>query len=270
MKLRIVPASRGFHWMRQGFQVLKRQPLGFMGLVGMLIGGALLLASLPVLGPLVVLGAMPLMWMGFMLATRRTLLGERVTPGVLIEAVRAPDAPRKTFLQLGGTYIAAIQLMMLLAGWLGPGPQALADAMDAIDAAEDAATAMVANPVVLQDMLWRMGLALPVSLVFWHTPALVLWARLPVGKALFFSAVATWRNLGAFVVYGLCWLGALFVLGLLDRLVLGVLPVPVLATALAFSGALALAAAFYASLYFSTVECFESPQEDAGEGPNLA
>ena len=57
MKLRIVPASRGFHWMRQGFQVLKRQPLGFMGLVGMLIGGALLLASLPVLGPLVVLGA---------------------------------------------------------------------------------------------------------------------------------------------------------------------------------------------------------------------
>ena len=167
------------------------------------------------------------------------------------------------------TYIAAIQLMMLLAGWLGPGPQALADAMDAIDAAEDAATAMVANPVVLQDMLWRMGLALPVSLVFWHTPALVLWARLPVGKALFFSAVATWRNLGAFVVYGLCWLGALFVLGLLDRLVLGVLPVPVLANALAFSGALALAAAFYASLYFSTVECFESPQDDAGDAPNL-
>lgn len=258
MKLRIVPASRGLAWMRQGLQVLKRQPLGFMGLVGMVIGGALLLAGVPLLGPLAVLASMPVMWMGFMLATRRTMLGERVTPGVLIEAVRAPDSPRKTFLQLGGAYIAAIQVMMLLAGLLGPGPQALSDAMEAIDAAEDAASAMVANPVVLEDMLWRMALVLPVSLVFWHTPALVLWARMPVGKALFFSAVATWRNLGAFLIYGLCWLGALLVLGLLDRLVISVLPIPALANALAFCGALGLGAAFYASLYFTTVDCFEA------------
>ena len=197
MKLRIVPASSGLNWMRQGLQVLRRQPMNFMGLVGMLIGAALLLATLPLLGPLLVVGVMPVVWMGFMLATRRTILGERVTPGVLIEAVRAPDTPRKTFLQLGGAYIAAVQLMMLLASAVGPGAEAVADAMAAMqDSAE-----MVVSPVVLEDMLWRMALLMPVSLVFWHTPALVLWARMPVGKALFFSAVATWRNLGAFVIY---------------------------------------------------------------------
>lgn len=263
MKLRLVPASSGLNWMRQGLLVLRRQPTNFMGLVGMLIGGALLMATLPVLGPMLVVGVMPVAWMGFMLATRRTMLGERVTPGVLIEAVRAPDAPRKAFVQLGASYIVAVQFMMLLASWLGPDPQALADAMDAMQDSKE----MVVSPLVLEDMLWRMALLLPVSLVFWHTPALLLWARMPVGKALFFSAVATWRNLSAFVVYGLCWLGAVFTLGLLDRLLLSAIPVPVLANALAFAAALGLAGAFYASLYFTTVDCFESPeakQDDAG------
>ena len=254
MKLRLVPASRGFHWMRQGLQVMRRQPMNAMGLMGMTIGAALLLATLPVLGPLVVLGVMPLVWLGFMLATRRAVLGERITPGVLIEAVRSPDAPRKAFLQLGAAYVAAIQVVMLLASWLGPDPQALADAIDAMQDAGE----MVASPLVLEDMLWRMGLALPVSLVFWHTPAMVLWARQPVGKAIFFSAVATWRNLGAFMVYGLSWLAALVALAVLDRLILSAVPIPMLANALAFAGALALAGAFYMSLYFTTVECFEA------------
>jgi len=262
MKLRIVPASSGMNWMRQGLQVLRRQPANFMGLVGMLIGSALLMSTLPVLGPLLVVGAMPVVWMGFTLATRRAVLGERITPGVLIEAVRAPDKPRKAFLQLGGAYVAAVQLTMLLASVVGPGTEAVADAMRAMQDSQE----LVVSPVVLEDMLWRMALLLPVSLVFWHTPALVLWARLPVGKALFFSAVATWRNVGAFMVYGLSWLGALFALGLLDRLLLSAIPVPLLANALAFAGALGLAGAFYASLYFTTVECFESPRADSPEG----
>lgn len=256
MKLRLVPATSGLNWMRQGVLVLRRQPMNFMGLLGMMIGAALLTATLPVLGPLLVVGVMPVIWMGFMLATRRAMVGERVTPGVLIEAVRAPDAPRKAFAQLGGAYIAAVQLTMLLASWVGPGAEAVASAMEAMQDSTD----MVVSTVVLEDMLWRLVLLLPVSMVFWHTPALVLWARLPVGKALFFSAVASWRNLGAFMVYSLCWLGALVTLGLLDRLLLSAIPVPALANALAFAGALGLAAAFYASLYFTTVDCFESPE----------
>lgn len=262
MKLRIVPASSGLKWMRQGLQALRRQPMNYMGLVGMLIGAAVLLAVVPIIGPLVVVGVMPTVWLGFILATRRVVLGERITPGVMTEAVRAPDNPRKAFAQLAGIYIAAVQMMMLLASWLGPGAEVIAEAMEAM---QDS-TELVVSPVVVEDMLWRMGLLLPISLVFWHAPALVLWAKLPVGKALFFSAVATWRNLGAFLVYGLSWLGALVALGLFDRLLLSAIPVPVLANALAFAGALALAGAFYASLYFTTVDCFESPEASPADG----
>lgn len=265
MKLRIVPASSGWQWMRQGLQSLRRQPMNYMGLVGMLIGAAVLLATLPIVGPLVVVGVMPMVWLGFILATRRVVLGQRITPSVMIEAVRNPDSPRKPLTQLAGAYIAAVQAMMLLATLVGPGAEAVSEAMQAMQAAQDGSE-LVVSPVVLEDMLWRMALLVPISLVFWHAPALVLWAKLPVGKALFFSAVATWRNLGAFVVYGLSWVGALFALGLLDRLLLSAIPVPVLANALAFAGALALAGAFYASLYFTTVDCFEAPAPGVDEG----
>ena len=42
---------------------------------------------------------------------------------------------------------------------------------------------------------------------FWHAPALVYWGGQTVGKSLFFSTVACWRNKGAFAVYALDWLG---------------------------------------------------------------
>lgn len=263
MKLRINPASQGFAWARQGWQVCARQPMGYAGLVGMVIAGALLVAGLPLVGPLLVVALMPLAWMGFMLATRRVMLKERLTPGVLVEAVRAPDSPRAAFARLGGAYVAGTFLVMLLAQVLGPGAEALAEALEkAHDTGE-----VMADPRVVQDMAWRLGLTWPLSLLFWHTPALTLWARLPLGKALFFSAVAAWRNLGAFVVFGATWLLAMVGLAVLARVVQQAIPLPALANMLTFAGVLWLVSCFYASLYFSVVDCFENPQPETPDTP---
>jgi hypothetical protein len=51
------------------------------------------------------------------------------------------------------------------------------------------------------------ALYLPLSLLFWHAPALVHWHGVSPMKSLFFSIVACVRNVGAFTVYGLAWLG---------------------------------------------------------------
>jgi len=263
MKLRINPASQGFAWVRQGWQVCARQPMGYPGLVGMVIAAALLLAGLPLIGPLMVVGAMPLAWMGFMLATRRVMVKERLTPGVLIEAVRTPDSPRAAFARLGAAYVAGTFIVMLLAQLLGPGADALADAIDKAQGAEE----VMADPRVLHDMAWRLGLTWPLSLLFWHTPALTLWAKLPLGKALFFSAVASWRNLGAFVVFGATWLLAMVGLAVLTRVLQQAIPLPSLSNMLTFAGVLWLASSFYASLYFSVVDCFETPSEEEAAEP---
>lgn len=81
-----------------------------------------------------------------------------------------------------------------------------------------------------------------------------------------FSIVACWRNLGAFAVYGLGWFVVVLALGLLDRFLLSQLPVPMLGNILAISAGLWVASAFYASLYFTVVDCFES-SADTGTPP---
>ncbi len=255
MKLKLVKATQGWTWVKQGIQAARQQPMGFIGLLSLFGCSALLLVGVAgQLGAALVIGAMPLMWMGFMLATRRVLTGQRITPVVMLEPVRGPSAPKRDFLLLGGVYVLLSLTMMEVAQWLGPDPDALQKIMSTT---EDAAE-LLSNPLVQSDMLWRVGLTLPVSLLFWHTPALVLWGRVPVAKSIFFSAVATWRNLGAFTVYGLGWGALLLLIALLDRMILALIPVPFVANVLAVMASMWLAAAFYASLYFTVVDCFEA------------
>lgn len=259
MKLRLVPASQGLVWLRNGLMVCGQQSIGYLGLMGLLASMGLLLMAIPIVGPLLVMGAMPIIWMGFMIATRRVVNGKRITPGVLLEPWLAPQAPRKQWLQLGGAYIAAMMLAMQMADWFGPG-------MDALSAANDQAKDVIdlaSNPVVQADLIWRWALTLPVTLLFWHTPALVMWGRVPVIKSLFFSLVACWRNLTAFVVYGLGWLGVATAVAVSIRLIAWVLPVPVLAEIAAVIIGMWTAGAFYASLYFTVIDCFEAADQQA-------
>jgi hypothetical protein len=266
MKLRLVKASQGLVWVRQGLLACKQQPLGYIGLLGLMGMAAILLMAVPArIGSLLVVGVMPVAWMAFMLATRRVMTGQRVSPSVLVEVFRAPPATRTDFLVLGACYIAATVGVIALAAWLGPD----ADQIDEITSKTEDMAEVLANPLVQQDMLIRMLLTLPVSLVFWHTPALILWGHVPVGKALFFSAVASWRNLGAFVLYGLGWGGIVIMLGLLDRALAALVPVPALIDGVAMIAGMGLASAFYASLYFTVVDCFEPKQTEEGGEPSI-
>jgi hypothetical protein len=59
-----------------------------------------------------------------------------------------------------------------------------------------------------QSAMWvAMALYLPLSLLFWHAPALVHWHGVPPLKSLFFSFVACMRNFKAFTLFGLAWVG---------------------------------------------------------------
>jgi hypothetical protein len=256
MKLKVVPASRGWAWTRQGLLLSRQQPLGFVSLLGLIITAAMILMALPLIGPLIVISLMPVVWMAFMLASRRALTGQRITPGVLIEALADP-ATRPQWLRLGGAYTVATMVVMALSSVLGPDMDAM---VKALEAAKDSQEALD-DPVLLSSLLWRVGLTLPVSLVFWHTPALLHWAHLPAGKALFFSAVACWRNLGAFLVFGASWLALIVLVGLPIQAIAALIPEPTISAMVAAAAGLWLVGAFYASLYFSVVECFDNGQD---------
>lgn len=253
MKLRVVPASQGLQWVKNGIAVCARQPWGFLSLLGLMVTGSLLLSAVPLLGALVAAGALPMIWMAFMLASRRALSDRRISPLLIGELLKDADA-RKRWLKLGSIYALAMFVVVTLGLIMGPGPEAFGKALENIKPSDNA----LPPSAVLQTMLWWAGLMLPVSLVFWHTPALVFWGRVPVGKALFFSAVASWRNLAAFAVYGACWMALHVAVGAVAQVLSLVIPSPTLMTVSAVMATMWVFSAFYASLYFSVVDCFES------------
>ncbi|MBA4110436.1 MAG: hypothetical protein C0487_12680 [Leptothrix sp. (in: Bacteria)] len=272
MKLRIMPARMGLTWMGHGLRACVRQPLGFIGLWGLIVCAAIITCEilaqigLAALGPLLIVSLMPAVWMGFMLASRRVLTEQRVTPGVFLEPWRGqPSQIKWMWAKLGGAYLLATLLVMVLADAFGPGSDTLAKAMKTAKETSD----LIGNPDVQSAMLWQFMLTIPVSLIFWHTPALTYWAKLSLGKALFFSAVASWRNLGAFMLFGLGWMGLAVALVLLNGVLAAILNEPMLVNVLLTMGAMWMASAFYASLYFSVVDCFE-PDEAFGSSSTAA
>ena len=101
MKLQIVPAGRGAQWVRQGFAVFFSRPLAFMGLFGLWLLGTLVAQLLPWIGFLLVWGTLPLVTLGFMLATQQALQGRFPTLKVFVLPLRSGcGASRNDELQL--------------------------------------------------------------------------------------------------------------------------------------------------------------------------
>jgi hypothetical protein len=114
-----------------------------------------------------------------------------------------------------------------------------------------------------QNALWvSMLFYVPLSMMFWHAPALVHWYGLPAVKSLFFSFMACWRNLKAFTVYVFAW-GVIFMLaGVLALLITSLMGSPDLMTAAFMPLALMVAAMFFTSMLFSVRDCFSTDVYD--------
>jgi hypothetical protein len=121
-------------------------------------------------------------------------------------------------------------------------------------------TPEVVNADDFQTAMWvATFLYIPLSMMFWHAPALVHWHGVPPLKSMFFSVVACWRNLGAFAVYLVAWM-VVFLLGAtVILMVSSALGGNDLTGAVLMPGALLMAAMFFTSVYFSVKDCFDLP-----------
>jgi hypothetical protein len=120
---------------------------------------------------------------------------------------------------------------------------------------------MMDDPQFQTAALIGMALYLPLSLMFWHAPALVHWHAVPPTKALFFSLVACLRNFWAYLAYGLGWF-AVFAFGAVVITTISVLTSsPAVAAALMIPMVLTVAAMFFTSLYFTFRDSFIHTEE---------
>jgi hypothetical protein len=274
MSLRIndVAAARGAVWVRHGFSLFFRHPLGFSLLFMLFLVLALILMALPWVGAVLLLAVMPLLTLGFAAATRATQHGQPVHAGLLFEPFKpgADAARRATLLRLCLLYAALTAATLLLAQSIDGGAferlQLLLGAQRT-EANQREIEAVMADPGLINGMLVRLGLLGLISVPFWHAPMLVAWQGQGLAQSLFSSALACWRNRGAFFVYLLAWAGVSAALGMIASIVIALIGGQALAALTLPPVALLLSVAFYVSLYFMYAESFAATDPAAVQAP---
>jgi hypothetical protein len=251
VKLNIVPARTGIQWVKLGVKAFFRQPLGLAGLLFMYGAAMLLLAVIPPWGlaaPLL----MPAATLGMLVAAQRVDTGSFPMPSVLIAGFRAGKQCTRALLVLGVVHVAVWGCIYLVLQAIFPGPFVQMN-----EAAQGTPpTARVSPALSIAAVLWP-----PVVFLFSFAPALVYWHAVTPAKSLFFSAVAFWRNLGAFITFAATWFLLLALLGL----VLGLLSggnTMLLLQILAPFGFICFYAMLFASLYFSFRDTFVATAEE--------
>ncbi|MEY4755088.1 MAG: hypothetical protein RJA44_2763, partial [Pseudomonadota bacterium] len=217
-----------------------------------------LLASLPYLGALAALTLLPAVLAGWVHSTGLALQGQTLNPLHLLAPLRSPQ--RLALLKLGLIHAAGSLLLLELGDlidsdfmqqWtLAVGGQAADDEMSARALVE-----------VQHGLMLRAALQLPLLLLLWHAPVLVHRAALPLAQAIFSSALASLRNLGAFLIYGLSWIVADLLLSILVGVLLGLIGQSALAVLVIVPASMLFSAAFLASLHASVHGCLDFDEQ---------
>ena len=255
MKLQIVPAKQGLVWVKQGIRTFWRQPLAFTGLFFLFMAWVSVLSMVPFIGAALALLVLPAATLGLMVASEQAASGKFPMPTVMLVAFRAGQQRLKAMMLLGGLYALSFLAVMAISALVDGGGFAK------VYLANAPITPEVVNDADFQTAMWLTTIMyVPLSMLFWHAPALVHWHGVPPVKSLFFSAIACWRNLGAFAVYLLAWAGVLVAGAILIVLISSALGGNDLSAAVLMPGALLMAAMFLTSVYFSVKDCFELPE----------
>ena len=212
MQAAVLPALAGWLWVSQGWRIFMQQPLSMLTWA-MLISFLLMISTLAApVGPLIFICLMPAVTFVTLNLCRHITNGEKIMPSMWIQPLKVKGLFRK-LLMIGGIYV----VMCLFVGFLAflPFIDELHQAMQTMADAQDIQPLI--DAVQLPMMIFA-GLYVVLAALFWYAPVLVGWHGTTTVQALFFSAVACWRNKWAFLVYGVIWIGLFFGVDLLSSL----------------------------------------------------
>lgn len=206
-----LPFSTGRDWIRQGFALFRKQPgmLSAMFLAYLLF--MLVAGIIPYVGAVFETLFLPMLTAAFMLACQRIDRGERAMPALLVQGFRQPFL--RPLLMLGVVYLAvgllAVGVTMLVDGGLF---------WEVASGKLDPKTSPEVQARLFRSMMVAGGISLPITLSLCFTVPLILWQRMGLGKALFYSFFAALREWMAFVGFVLAWLVMLMAISFLVAL----------------------------------------------------
>lgn len=264
MKLNIVPARTGLTWIKLGITTFIKQPLAMSGLFFLFMALLSVATLVPFVGSALALALLPAATLGLMAATQEAAKGKFPMPTILISAFRAGRQQMRAMMVLGALYAAGFLMLMGVSALFDGGQFAR------LYLVGGAITEELVLQSGFQTAMWvAMGLYLPLSLLFWHAPALVHWHGISPIKSLFFSFLACYKNFGAFTVFGLAWTGLFILAAVVVSLIASLLGNPALATASMFPVALVIMAMFFTSIYFTFRDSFVADDDASTDAKSL-
>lgn len=251
-----LPAQAGWLWVKQGFTLFRKQPAEMSTLFMAYMFAMLILGLIPLLGQVLPLFLVPIFSLGFLQACVNIEQGTRVFPNVLLTGFRSPA--RNRLLQLGGLYLLAAVLAIAASTLIDGGVfwQAMSGQVEL-----DAAAVRDSNMALA--MLFAAAVYTPAAMAFWYAAPLIAWHDMSVGKAVFYSWVAVYRQGRAFLTYGLAWAALGIVLPLIVSLLVTFIFQTALATVMVLLPlSILLTVIMYCSFYPTYKQVFGTPSPD--------
>ncbi|MCD2518197.1 hypothetical protein LQ564_17955 [Massilia sp. G4R7] len=209
-----LPAITGWHWLKQGAGLFRKQPAALATLLFANILISLGVSALPFVGPLVVSLLIPSFSLAFMQACLMIENGQRVTPAVLLTGFRKPIFP--TLCKIGLVYLG-ISLVQLVLVYLLIDQEAMQEMARQSRAGEQP---QVSGAFMLTVILIALLNLVGVITMCFAGP-LTYWQKMPPGKATFYSFFAVLRSARVFLVMLLAWFAMFVAITMVLAMLLG-------------------------------------------------
>ena len=197
----VVTVFEGRSWLYNGYRLFKKEPSVWLVSLLAYWTAMFLFGLIPILGVILSLILSPGLAFGF-ISLGSALDNRRPTaPRIIISGFTG--SKKSELLILGFFYLLFLALLVLLISLINE--KSIIDLLyiteDSIQSAEDNPQ----NKVSVGGLLISVLLYVPVQMLFWFAPQLVVWGDLRPLKAMFYSFFAVLLNWKGFVLYLFTW-----------------------------------------------------------------
>lgn len=205
---RTVAPDRGWRWLVEGFALFRKSALVWISLTIALALIWMVSLFIPVLGPLLFNLLSPVLFAGLMIGCRALERGAPLEIAHLFAGFRERAAPLVT---VGGVYLVGTILVFGLVILIADGSK-----LSAVLSAPPDDPAAMREAVRSLAAAFAVGAAayLPLLMLIWFAPLLVVFDGLAPVAAMKLSFAACFRNVAPFLVYGAAILAAWVALSL--------------------------------------------------------
>ena len=196
----VVTIFEGRNWLLHGYDIFKKQPLVWILTLLAYWSAMFLFGLIPIVGLLVSLIISPGIAFGFICLAKAVDQNQEVPPRIIISGFTG--SKKFDLLLLGFYYCISLFLILVLITLLSDKSVINLVNNPDLQINSEANSGTFFNIKIITVLI----LYIPIQMIFWFAPQLVVWGNLNSIKAMFYSFFAVLLNWKSFLTYLLTWI----------------------------------------------------------------